>query len=172
MDAHLVALALLGGLAGLAGEVLFTGVMDLLAPGFLCSWNALGAGAPTRERPAWRLSRDPRAQGYSFLWMAPIYAAATLLMHWTEGACSGWPRPPRLGALVAIIYTVELVSGAALQALLGRCPWDYSYSRWSLRGWIRLDYLPVWLGVAYVADAYWSRFEALARAAAQIFASP
>jgi len=40
---------------------------------------------------------------------------------------------------------VEYITGWILQKTTGSCPWDYSgYTKWHVRGLIRLDAFPVW----------------------------
>jgi uncharacterized membrane protein len=42
-------------------------------------------------------------------------------------------------------FAVEYLSGWLLKRFTGSCPWDYSkWTRWSVRGYIRLDYAPIW----------------------------
>jgi hypothetical protein len=153
-----VALAIIAVVAGITCEIVFIGLADLISPRFLCSCSALGPGPPSRERPKWRLC------------MVPVYAAAALGMYGLQRTAGSWPWLARVGIIVAALYAVEAATGATIRKLTGRCPWDYSYSRWSVRGLVRLDFAPVWLLIAIAVDSQWSRLEALARAAARIFA--
>jgi uncharacterized membrane protein len=44
-----------------------------------------------------------------------------------------------------IIFFIEYLSGWVLKLTIGVCPWDYStFSRYTIDGFIRLDYLPIW----------------------------
>ncbi|SEU26213.1 putative ABC transporter permease [Stigmatella erecta] len=111
------------GLMGLCIECCFTSVVDL----------ATGVG-------------DLRLKGYSYLWMHPIWGATLLLAE----ALMGWLRRMRLSrstrAFIAMAasFAIEYVTGALLVAAVGRSPWDYTGSPWSVHGLIRLDYAPLW----------------------------
>ena len=57
----------------------------------------------------------------------------------------------------AAIFAVEYAMGYALERATGSCPWDYGGSSvLSIKGYIRLDFLPVWfivgLGFEYLHD--------------------
>ncbi len=111
------------GLIGWCIECCFTSVVDL----------ATGAG-------------DLRLMGYSYLWMHPIWGMGLLM---GERLTLGLRRARLSRATRALVgmaacFAVEYVSGALLVALIGRCPWDYSASPWSVNGLIRLDYAPFW----------------------------
>lgn len=42
-----------------------------------------------------------------------------------------------------LIFAGEFITGSVLK-LCNVCPWDYSHTRYHVRGVIRLDYLPAW----------------------------
>jgi uncharacterized membrane protein len=111
------------GLIGWCIECLFTSVVDL----------ATGAG-------------DLRLMGYSYLWMHPIWGMGLLLGERLVAGMHrvGLSRATRALVGMALCFAVEYVTGAALVALIGRCPWDYSASPWNVSGLIRLDYAPFW----------------------------
>jgi len=93
---------------------------------------------------AYREERSPRLMGKSYLWMFPIYALAypfLLLLHPLLGH---WAWPLRGLLYVALLYGVEFLAGWLLHRSTGACPWDYGQARWSVRGYIRLDYFPAW----------------------------
>ena len=50
------------------------------------------------------------------------------------------------------IFAVEYAAGWALKRVTGRCPWDYSYARSSVHGYIRLDYAPVWFAFGMMLE--------------------
>ena len=93
-----------------------------------------------------KLSREQRLRllGHTYLWMFPLYGVGGLLFERVHDAIRGWPWPGRGALWTVLIFAVEYVAGAALCRLTGRCPWDYSYSRYHLHGLIRFDYVPVW----------------------------
>lgn len=114
------------GVAGWTLEVVFTGV---------CS--ALG--------------KDRAATSKTYLWMHPIYGSAALAMEELELGMkrAGVPLPARAAAHTGIIYGVEYGTGWLLRRGLGACPWDYgACGGRSVQGLVRLDYAPLWYGVA------------------------
>lgn len=111
------------GLIGWCIECFFTSVVDL----------ASGAG-------------DLRLKGYSYLWMHPIWGVGLLLGERLSLGLqrAGLTRATRALVGMALCFAVEYATGALLVGLIGRCPWDYSASQWSVNGLIRLDYAPFW----------------------------
>jgi hypothetical protein len=111
------------GLIGLGIECFFTSIADL----------ATGAGGL-------------QLKGYSYLWMHPIWALtlllAEVLMTWLKR--KGLSRVTRAFVAMAASFAIEYTAGALLVAIVGRCPWDYTGSPWSVHGLIRLDYAPLW----------------------------
>ncbi len=132
---------------GLVTEALFTGTVDLVAPLFLQSWNAKNLD---RHRPA-VVRRDPKLMGYTFLWMIPIYATLILLepaSQWLQ-AIPFWARG---FVYLVMLWVVEYLSGALIKKISGHVPWDYSYSRFSVHGYIRWDFAPLWYGFTLMAE--------------------
>ncbi|MBI2058687.1 MAG: hypothetical protein HYT87_02870 [Nitrospirae bacterium] len=158
-----IALAVLGVLCGMFGEIVFTAVADFISPSFIKSWNAHARGSITQEAPAWREKRDRRLTGYTFLWMIPVYATGTLLYAPVHNAMDSWPTLVRVVITASYFYALEFGFGLLFKGLLGRCPWDYSYSRWSFLGVIRWDYAPSWLALAFGIDHFWPKILQAAR---------
>lgn len=80
---------------------------------------------------------------HTYLWMFPIYGLAVFLeyVHEEIRAYKWWAR----GLIyMTIILGIEYSTGYLLDNLVGACPWDYSDKPLSVRGYIRLDYAPVW----------------------------
>jgi uncharacterized membrane protein len=119
------------GLVGWCIECIFTSVVDL----------ASGSG-------------DLRLMGYSYLWMHPIWGTGLLLGERLVGVLqrAGLNRVTRSFIGMGVCFAVEYTMGAALVALIGRCPWDYSAAALSVDGLIRLDYAPFWWLCAWVAE--------------------
>jgi uncharacterized membrane protein len=119
------------GLMGLCVECCFTSVMDL----------ASGAG-------------DLRLKGYSYLWMHPIWGATLLLSEVLMGGLRrrGLNRVTRSLIAMAASFAIEYSAGTLLIAAVGRCPWDYSGSPWSVHGLIRLDYAPLWFMCGWTCE--------------------
>lgn len=145
------------GCLAYVGETFFTGIMDLIAPKFLCSWNVHGNQKPTQEVPQWRDLLDKRLVGYSFLWMAPVYALLVFIepltyylqdLHLITRGC----------IYAIIIMIVEYLFGALLKAFTGKCPWDYSYHPLSIRGYTRWDFFFVWFIASLGVEAIVPKF--------------
>jgi hypothetical protein len=111
------------GLLGWCVELLFTCLYDL----------ALG-------------QNTLRLQGYTYLWMHPVWGVGVLACERVLHALRAWRVPYALRGLCFALFafTVEYTSGALLTVLLGRPPWDYSHARFNVQGLIRLDYAPFW----------------------------
>jgi uncharacterized membrane protein len=86
---------------------------------------------------------DVRLLGQTSIWMFPIYGMAIFIGPIYQRICN-IPFIMR-GILYAFaIMTVEFATGSILR-LFAACPWDYSGSRYNIRGLVRLDYFPVWM---------------------------
>ncbi|KXG75421.1 putative ABC transporter permease [Thermotalea metallivorans] len=90
------------------------------------------------------LSGDKRFQGYTYLWMFPIYGSAVFLEK-LHDMMIDWPVLFRGGVWVAVIYLIEYTSGQFIKKIIGICPWDYGNVKYAVNGLIRLDYAPAWL---------------------------
>ena len=90
------------------------------------------------------LMGDASLTAKTYLWMFPIYGLAGLslpLFLIFRRHCALWQR---VGFYVFAIFTVEFLSGWFLQIVTGICPWDYGDRLFSVGGFIRLDYAPLW----------------------------
>ena len=123
------------GIAGWCLEVMFTSVESVLA-------------------------RDWRLMGRTSLLMFPIYGcgaflspALKLIDFWIGDQKVSLPEPLiRHGMIdMVLIFTAEYISGAWLRAR-GMCPWDYSASRASVNGLIRLDFAPLWFATGLLFE--------------------
>ena len=57
----------------------------------------------------------------------------------------------RGGIYSAAILTGEFISGSLLKKH-DCCPWDYSHAKFNIRGIIRLDYAPLWMGAGLLFE--------------------
>lgn len=112
------------GVLGWCAEILWTGLHSLLA----------GDGALTAK---------------TYLWMFPIYGLAALAQPLFLALRKYCPLWQRLGMYVFSIFFVEFITGWLLQAVTGACPWDYGDGPFSVMGFIRLDYAPLWALLGY-----------------------
>ena len=90
------------------------------------------------------LMGDASLTAQTYLWMFPIYGLAGVCMPLFLAFRRYCPLWQRVGVYVFAIFTVEFITGWLLQAMTGICPWDYGDSFFSVRGFIRLDYAPLW----------------------------
>ena len=125
------------GLLGWCAEIVWTAGYDAIAG------TARSPGDGVARGPLSRGERL-RLEGHTYLWMLPIYGSAALLFEPVHDAVRALHVLLR-GAIYAIgIFAVEYAAGFLLKRATGACPWDYSYARTSVSGYIRLDYAPVW----------------------------
>ncbi len=97
------------------------------------------------------LSGNYKLTGYTYLWMFFIYGLGIIFE----------PIHDRIrnknflirGLIWAfLIFAVEFTTGYLLELLIGSCPWNYGRdTKYSLYGYIRLDFLPIWfvVGLAF-----------------------
>jgi hypothetical protein len=127
------------GLFGWCAEIVWTAGYALV--------RGTRRGQPVPREERWRL------QGHTYLWMLPIYGSAALLFEPAHDHLRA-----QFWALRGLVYmlgcfAVEALSGLVLKRAVGKCPWDYSYSRFSaIGGTIRLDYAPVWFSFGLVLE--------------------
>ncbi len=107
------------GFLGWGAEILWTGFCSLLA----------GDAALTCQ---------------TYLWMFPIYGLAGLSLPLFLSFRRYCPLWQRVGFYVFAIFAVEFGTGWLLQVWTGACPWDYGDRLFSVMGFIRLDYAPLW----------------------------
>ncbi|MFW6026253.1 MAG: putative ABC transporter permease [Candidatus Woesearchaeota archaeon] len=89
------------------------------------------------------LNGDVNLRGWTYLWMFPIYGMAIFLEP-IYNYIKDWPFILRGGVYTLAIFFIEYTAGWFLHNYIGECPWDYSGIRYSVNGFIRLDYAPVW----------------------------
>lgn len=80
--------------------------------------------------------------GFTFLVMLPIYGLAVLLepIHEKIRPLPWWER----GLIyLFLIWGIEYTSGFLLQAILGKCPWNYT-DPLNIQGYITLRMAPEW----------------------------
>ena len=89
---------------------------------------------------------DKKLVGYTYLYMFPIYGCAVfmepvfMLLHSTNFVVRGL-------IYMLCIFSAEYVSGYILERAVGVCPCDYSRVKYSVDGFIRLDFAPIWFAV-------------------------
>lgn len=97
------------------------------------------------------LSGDLRLQGWTYIWMFPIYGLAIFLEP-IHNRIRNWPVVLRGGVYTLLIFTIEYSTGWLLKNITGLCPWDYSGVPSSVNGFIRLDYAPAWFAAGILFE--------------------
>ena len=118
---------------GVTIEVIFTAWCDVLEA------RKNGKSIP------WRL------QGFSYIWMIPIYGSIAFFAPLIFPVMQAYPLIIRLMLYGVIILAVEYVTGQILKKMIGRCPWHYE-SRFAIHNVIRLDYYPLWMFFAWIVE--------------------
>ena len=100
-------------------------------------------------------SGDKNLKCKTYLWMFPIYGMGVFLEPLHEAIRSfTWLYRGFIWA--AVIFLIEFVTGYILKLTIGECPWDYdreiAIAAVTVKGLIRLDYLPVWFCVGLLFE--------------------
>lgn len=116
------------GLCGLCMEILWTGI-----------------GSLTKG--------DLTLSGYSSIWMFLIYGMFVFIEPLHE-KIRDKPLILRGGVYTILIFSGEFISGILLKTILGKCPWNYGTSRYSILGIITLKYIPVWFALGLLFEIF------------------
>lgn len=116
---------MLFGMLGVTVEVCYTAIVDLME-----MWGTEDLNFSLK--------------GVSYIWMIPIYGLASVLFPIGHQFVKGFPRLLRYFLYAVGILVVEFITGFALEQFTRRCPWEYQ-TGWHIMGYIRLDYLPLWM---------------------------
>lgn len=87
--------------------------------------------------------KDKTLMGRTSAWMFPIYGMASVIGE-VAPKIAHWPTPARGLLYGSAIMAGEYLSGSVLTKL-GVCPWNYDDAKYSIKGLVRLDYLPFWI---------------------------
>lgn len=90
-------------------------------------------------------------KGHSYIWMFFIYGSISLIFPAVYEIIQNYNLMIRLSAYGFVILIFEFIFGFLLEKITGKCPWKYS-SRYAIRGYIRLDYLPLWMFFGYLIE--------------------
>lgn len=116
------------GFSGWAMEILFTGFASLTVG-------------------------DVRMRATTYIWMFPIYGMAVLL-EFVHDYIRFLPWLVRGVIWTILIWAIEFVSGFIIKQIIGVCPWDYSGSPFSVKGYIRLDFAPLWFAAGLIFEVF------------------
>ena len=92
-----------------------------------------------------------KLEGHSYIWMFFIYGLAAILFPPVFKYISRFWLPFRLLIIATGIFLVEFITGWILDIATGQCPWQYT-NKWNVCGYIRLDYLPVWILFGFILE--------------------
>jgi len=96
-------------------------------------------------------NKDYKMTATTSIWMFFIYGMVVFF----EPVCdvlAGLPILIRGGIYVLCIFGIEYLTGGFLKRI-GTCPWDYTGSKYSINGLIRLDYAPAWFLAGIIFEA-------------------
>lgn len=115
--------------------------------GFLIEvvWTGLGSA----------LSGDKNLRCNTYLWMFPIYGIGGVAMEPVHELIRVFLWIYRGFIWAAVIFLIEYATGYILKLTLGACPWNYDREGeilTSVKGLIRLDFLPLWFGVGLLFE--------------------
>lgn len=100
------------------------------------------------------LSQNYALTGHTYIWMFFIYGLGVFLEPIHDRIREGNFLVRGL-IWVGVIYVIEFTTGLLLKLLIGYCPWDYSkLTEYTLWGFIRFDYIPVWFVVGLTFEKY------------------
>ena len=118
--------ALVFATLGIAIEVLFTGLVSAIS------------GVRNGKL-------DVTLKGHSYLWMFPLYGLIGIVIPPLYTIIGDWNIFSRLLTYAVIIILGEIIFGFLIEKISGKCPWRYKSGITILRGYTRLDYLPLWM---------------------------
>lgn len=105
---------------GVTGEIIFTSLKSLIT------------------------KKDLRLQGYTQLWVMPMYAVFSVLVF--EPLHNGIRDIHilfRFAIYGFLVFVLEYIFCVIYRFLVGICPWEYK-GKWSVHGCINLPHFPVW----------------------------
>lgn len=91
--------------------------------------------------------------GHTYVWMFPIYAFVPFLFSLGYGFLKKYHLVIRLFLYALIIFGIEFLSGAILEMLTGKCPWEYC-GPFAIMGYIRLDYTLGWMLFGFILEQF------------------
>ncbi len=96
--------------------------------------------------------KDYKLIGQTSIWMFPIYGMAAVIKPVSSKLKKHNRKIIERGLIYTVgIYATEFTTGTMLKKK-DRCPWDYSKSKYNVKGVIRWDYAPLWFLVGLVYE--------------------
>lgn len=113
---------------GVTGEVIFTGLKAFFQKG------------------------DRRLQGYTQIWVMPMYAFFGVLIYEPlHLAIIEWNIILRFCVYAIMILILEYIFGWLYEKITGECPWKYT-GKWNVHGYIKLTHFPGWGALGLLAE--------------------
>lgn len=113
---------------GVTGEVIYTAIKALIQ------------------------KHDLRLQGYTQLWVMPLYALGGLFVFEPiQDRIQDQNIAIRFVLYALLIFLIEYVAGFLAKRITGECPWEYK-GKWNIRGYINLPHLPFWGAVGLIFE--------------------
>lgn len=99
-------------------------------------------------------------RGFMFGCFCPIYGFGALLIlyvwEWTDRWIedSFWCKTALIVISAVVITVLEFVTGLILDKVFQRKWWDYSSNRWSIKGYVCVEYSLLWGFIAYLLTEF------------------
>ena len=103
-------------------------------------------------------------EGTSYLWMFFIYGSIPFIFPLVYNKIKKLNIIFRILIYGIIILAIEYLTGALLDLITGNCPWLYTEGI-TINGYIRLDYLPMWMFFGFLVEKLWIRLNTLLKPA-------
>ena len=132
--------------------ILFFACFGMTCEIFFVAFKNLINNTPLFEQPLWSLT------GKTYVWMFPIYVLIPVLGKILFEKFAKYPLLVRAGIYTALIFVVEFSSGFLLEAITGKCPWEYT-TGWHIMGYIRLDFTPAWMVFSIAIESLYKYLE-------------
>lgn len=120
----------------------------------LCGWCLECFWTGIHSIKNWK-NQDKTLSCRTSIWMFPIYGMAACLLP-ISNKLQKRNALFRGGVYATLIYITEYITGIILKKYRA-CPWDYSKSKYNIKGVIRFDYAPVWFltGLLFEKILHW-----------------
>lgn len=113
---------------GVTGEVIFTAIKALI------------------------YKKDLRLQGYTQLWVMPLYAlGGVFIFEKLHLAILDWHILIRFTIYALLVFVIEYITGFIAKQITGKCPWEYK-GKWNVHGYINLPHFPFWGAVGLLFE--------------------
>lgn len=138
---------------GISSEVVFTAVKRLISELITIKNDKHHVSPEHLETEQARRTEAFRLVGHTQLYVAPLYfLGGTMLFERIHNCLRDKSILRRLSTYVTLILMIEYFAGRLYKRMLGKCPWHYKESNWTLHGCINLKYIPLWALVGFLGE--------------------